>query len=83
MRRLFKRRHYSGRLAKDRLRTLLEKDRNDVCASRVFEKIKREVSAVLLKYTEESNPPEVLVTHSSDSRCVLTARVLVKEKYYR
>ena len=84
MRKLFsKRRHCSGRLAKDRLRTLLEKDRSAVYGSRVLEKIKREVSAVLLKYTDENSSPEVQVTYSHDSQCVLAARILVKEKYYR
>jgi len=73
----------SGSFARERLHTLLENDRSTLSGDKVLEKIKKEVSAVLLKYTTEAFPPEVKVTYSNGSQCNLAARILVKEKYIR
>jgi len=79
--RLFKKKQQSGCFAKERLHTLLENERNILSGEKVLEKIRKEVSAVLMKYTGDGNPPEVRITQSHGSQCNLAARIFVKEKY--
>lgn len=67
----------SGCFARERLNALLKKERSSLTEGAVIERIKKEVSAVLIRYSGEKNPPEVYVTFSQGSQCNLAASVSV------
>lgn len=62
--------------AKNRLKSVINSDRMNVSQSKTLEKIRKEVAAVLVKYTADSAlPPEVTVTHSKGTQYVLAATI--------
>ncbi len=69
--------------AKNRLKSVIKNDRINVTQSKTLEKMKKEVSAVLLNYSLNSKePPRVSVTCENGTLLVLRAYVPIKEENY-
>lgn len=67
--------------AKNRLKSVIKNDRINVSCDRTIEKMKKEVSAVLMKYASKaSGAPQVSVTYGQGSVCVLAATVSVEKE---
>lgn len=77
--------NHSVQDAKNRLKSVIINDRMNVSDNMTLEKIRREVSAVLAKYTpKNAQPPQVSVTCSQGAICLLSASVpIVKETNIR
>ena len=74
---------HSVKDAKNRLKSVIKNDRINVTQSKTLEKMKKEVSAVLLNYSLNSKePPRVSVTCENGTLLVLRAYVPIKEENY-
>lgn len=80
MRFLKKIKPYTVREAKNRLQSVIINDRMNVSEDMTLEKIRKEVSAVLGKYSPKSEcPPEVSVICQNGAMCLVSASVLIKK----
>lgn len=62
--------------AKNRLKFIVNNDRINVSESKTLEKMRKDVVAVLLKYTAESaGPPQVSITCRRGTHVVIAATV--------
>lgn len=69
--------------AKNRLKSVIKNDRINVAQNKTLEKMKKEVSALLLKYTPcGEQPPQVSVICENGTVCVLSAYIPIKEENY-
>ncbi len=69
--------------AKNRLKSVIKNDRINVTQNKTLEKMKKEVSAVLLNYSmNHGQPPQVSVTCENGTLLVLRAYVPIKEEKY-
>lgn len=69
--------------AKNRLKSVIKNDRINITQSKTLEKMKKEVSAVLLNYSLDSKePPRVSVTCENGTLLVLRAYIPIKEENY-
>ena len=67
--------------AKNRLKSVIINDRMNVSNDMTLEKIRKEVSAVLYKYaSKNAQPPQVSVTCSQGSLCLLSASVPLEKE---
>ena len=66
--------------AKNRLKSVIKNDRINLTQSKTLEKMKKEVSAVLLKYTTRNAQPQVSVSCEGGSVCLLSASVPLKKE---
>lgn len=85
MRRFFKKISDSSVVyAKNRLKTVINNDRINITQSKTLEKIRKEVLAVLVKYSsEDEGTPQVSITCPEGAKCVLAAQFNSKESYLR
>jgi|GEM_PF-1849514 len=64
--------------AKNRLKSVINSDRINVSQSKTLEKMRKEVMAVLVKYTpENAQPPHLTVSCQSGTEYVLEATVAI------
>ena len=82
--RFFKRiSHSSVADAKNRLKSVIKNDRINVSSGRTIEKMRKEVSAVLMKYAKKTaGTPQVSVTCQQGSVCVLAATVAIEKENF-
>lgn len=67
--------------AKNRLKSVIKNDRINVTQNKTLEKMKKEVSAVLLRYCIDSEmPPQVSVTCRHGLEYVLSASIPIRHK---
>ena len=67
--------------AKNRLKSVIKNDRINITDSKTLEKMKKEVSAVLLKYCKGSeDPPRVSVACSNGTEYIISASIPIKEE---
>ena len=67
--------------AKNRLKSVIKSDRINLSENKTLEKMKKEVSAVLLKYCNGSeSPPRVSVACTQDAVYILSATIPMKEE---
>ena len=71
---------HSVKDAKNRLKSVIINDRMNVSYDMTLEKIKKEVSAVLLKYTTKSAQPRVSVSCEGGSVCLVSASIPLKKE---
>ena len=71
---------HSVKDAKNRLKSVIINDRMNVSYDMTLEKMKKEVSAVLLKYTTRNAQPQVSVSCEGGSVCLLSASVPLKKE---
>lgn len=70
--------------AKNRLKTVINNDRISTVQSKTLDKIRKEVTAVLVKYSDvEEAMPQVSVTCTQGATCRLAAQFNSKESYLR
>lgn len=73
--------NHSVQDAKNRLKSVIINDRMNVSNNMTLEKIRKEVSAVLEKYaSKNSQPPQVSVTCSQGTVCLLSASVPIEKE---
>ena len=81
MMRLFKKiSSQSVKDAKNRLKSVINNDRMNVSYDMTLEKIRKEVSAVLLKYTKQNAQPQVSVSFGNGAECLVSASVPLKKE---
>ncbi|MBQ8808124.1 MAG: cell division topological specificity factor MinE [Clostridia bacterium] len=67
--------------AKNRLKSVIKNDRINISQSITLEKMRKEISAVLLKYASgNGQPPQVSVTYQSEALCLVSATVPIEEE---
>ena len=67
--------------AKNRLKSVIKSDRINLAENKTLEKMKKEVSAVLLKYCKGSElPPRVSVACTKGTEYILSATIPMKEE---
>lgn len=73
--------NHSVQDAKNRLKSVIINDRMNVSENMTLEKIRREVSAVLVKYMpKNAQPPQVSVTCSQGTVCLLSVSVPIEKE---
>ena len=74
-------RRHSVTEAKNRLKSVIKSDRINITENKTLEKMKKEVSAVLLKYCKSSEAaPRVTVECTKGTEYILSAIIPVKEE---
>lgn len=67
--------------AKNRLKSVIINDRMNVSEDMTLENIRKEVSAVLMRYSHKgAQPPQVSVTCQNGTLCMLSATVPIKKE---
>ena len=67
----------SKNVAKERLSTVINSDRINLKESAIIEKMRKEISGVLSKYTDDTTPEVKILC--SGGQCVLSAQMPFKE----
>ncbi len=75
----FKRRAHSGGEAKNRLLSVLHCDRGELSSEKVLGKIRKEVLAVLQKYSADGACAPMVCTSLSGTTCIISADVQLKQ----
>ena len=66
--------------AKNRLKSVIINDRMNVSYDMTLEKMRKEVSAVLEKYTHKNAQPQVSVNCSEGNICILSAMLPLEKR---
>lgn len=66
--------------AKNRLKSVLINDRMNVSYDMTMEKMRKEVSVVLEKYSSQNAQPQVSVTCSEGALCLVSASIRLKKE---
>ena len=81
MRRFFSRiNSHTVQDAKNRLKSVIINDRMNVSYDMTMEKMRKEVSAVLVKYARKNAQPQVSVTCNNGSICLVNASVPIENR---
>ncbi|MBR1970710.1 MAG: cell division topological specificity factor MinE [Clostridia bacterium] len=67
----------SKNVAKERLSTVIKSDRINLKESAIIEKMRKEISGVLSKYTDDTTPEVKILC--AGGQCVLSAQMPFKE----